>query len=146
MSLDFRSSVPLICCSLERIAPLSTFTRRPFFLCVNTGIKSDEFNYRKKNKVKKILAGRWWHIPLIPALGSQKQVDLCEFKASLIYRTSSRISRITQRNSVSKHTPPIFFLNLKVVSLLNLHSPCILVGFYHQLHTTWSHLSRGNHK
>lgn len=30
-------------------------------------------------------AGRWWRTPLIPALGSQRQVDLCEFKASLVY-------------------------------------------------------------
>ena len=27
---------------------------------------------------------------LIPALGRQKQVDLCEFEASLVYRTSSK--------------------------------------------------------
>ena len=31
-----------------------------------------------------------WHTPLISALGRQKQVDLCEFKASLVYRMSSR--------------------------------------------------------
>lgn len=26
-----------------------------------------------------------WHTPLIRALGRQRQVDLCEFEASLIY-------------------------------------------------------------
>ena len=30
-------------------------------------------------------------MPLIPALG--KQVDLCEFKAGLVYRSSSRTAR-----------------------------------------------------
>ena len=36
-------------------------------------------------------------------LGRQRQVDLYEFKASLVYRVSSRIARaVTQRNLVSK--------------------------------------------
>jgi hypothetical protein len=39
---------------------------------------------------------RWW--PLGPALRSQRQADLCEFEASLVYRTSSRTVRATQRN------------------------------------------------
>jgi hypothetical protein len=28
----------------------------------------------------------WWCIPLILALGRQRQVNLCEFEASLVYR------------------------------------------------------------
>ena len=40
---------------------------------------------------------------MIPALGRQRQVDLCEFKASLVSRASARIgSKATQRNPVSK--------------------------------------------
>ena len=35
-------------------------------------------------------AGRWWRRPLIPALGRQRQVDLFEFEASLVYRASAR--------------------------------------------------------
>ena len=31
-------------------------------------------------------------MPVISALGRPKQVDLCEFKASLVYRASSRTS------------------------------------------------------
>jgi hypothetical protein len=31
-------------------------------------------------------------------------MDFCEFKASLVYRTSSRTARATQRNPVSKKT------------------------------------------
>jgi len=39
---------------------------------------------------------------LIPVLGRQRQVDLCEFEASLLYRMSSKTARTTQRNPVSK--------------------------------------------
>ncbi|KAL6083813.1 hypothetical protein STEG23_022197, partial [Scotinomys teguina] len=31
-----------------------------------------------------------WHTPLIPELGRQSQVDLCEFKASLAYSKPNR--------------------------------------------------------
>ena len=41
-----------------------------------------------------------WHTPLIPTLEKQRQADLYEFKASLVYRVSSRIPRATQRNPV----------------------------------------------
>jgi hypothetical protein len=33
----------------------------------------------------------------------QRQVDLCEFEASLVYRVSSRTARATQRNPVSEN-------------------------------------------
>jgi hypothetical protein len=42
-------------------------------------------------------------MPLIPALGSQRQVDLCEFEfeASLVYTESSRTARaVTKKNPV----------------------------------------------
>ena len=39
-------------------------------------------------------------MPLILVLRKQKQVDLCEFKASLVYRVSSRTARPTERNPV----------------------------------------------
>ena len=46
----------------------------------------------------------WWHTSLIPALGRQRQTDLCEFKTSLVYRASMRTARaFTQRNPVLKN-------------------------------------------
>ena len=40
---------------------------------------------------------------MIPALRKQRQEDLCEFEASLVYRVSSMTARaVTQRNPVSK--------------------------------------------
>ena len=32
-------------------------------------------------------ARQGWHTPLIPALGRQRQVDLWEFEASLVYKS-----------------------------------------------------------
>jgi hypothetical protein len=44
-----------------------------------------------------------WHTLSVPALGRQRQVDLCELEASLVYKVSSRTARaVTQRNFVSK--------------------------------------------
>jgi hypothetical protein len=43
-------------------------------------------------------------MPLILALGRQRQVNLCEFEASLVYKKSSRTARaVTQRNLVSNN-------------------------------------------
>ena len=41
---------------------------------------------------------------MIPGLRRQGQVDLCKFKASLVYRVSFRTARATQRTLVSKTT------------------------------------------
>ena len=42
-------------------------------------------------------------MPLIPALGRQRQEDFCEFEPSLVYKMSSSISiAVTQRNPDSK--------------------------------------------
>jgi hypothetical protein len=45
---------------------------------------------------------QWWCSLLIPALGRQTQVDLCELEASLVYRESFRTARAAQRNFVSE--------------------------------------------
>jgi hypothetical protein len=49
------------------------------------------------NGIKKV-SQAWWRMPPIPALGRQ----ISEFKASLVYRVSSRTARATQRNPVTK--------------------------------------------
>ena len=48
----------------------------------------------------------------MPLVSAQRHVDLCEFKASMVYRPSSRTARTTQRNLVSTRPslPPIGFL------------------------------------
>ena len=43
------------------------------------------------------------HMPLIPALGRQRQADVCEYEASLVYRASSRTIKATLRNPVMKN-------------------------------------------
>jgi hypothetical protein len=40
----------------------------------------------------------WWGEPLISPLGKQRQVDLCEFKASLAYKANSKRARAAQKN------------------------------------------------
>jgi hypothetical protein len=46
--------------------------------------------------LKIIILERKWHMPLIPAFGRQRQLDLCEFQASLVYIVGSRPDRATQ--------------------------------------------------
>lgn len=41
----------------------------------------------------------WWSKPLLPALGRQRQMDLCEFEASLVYIEPVKA---TQRDPVEK--------------------------------------------
>lgn len=42
-------------------------------------------------------------MPLIPALVRQRQEDLSQFKASLVYIGNSGIARTTQRDPISKN-------------------------------------------
>jgi hypothetical protein len=41
------------------------------------------------------MRGQWWYMPLIPALGRQRQA---EFKARLVYKVSSKTTRATQKS------------------------------------------------
>jgi hypothetical protein len=51
------------------------------------------------------LDGQWYTMPVMPTLRSQRQMDLCEFRASLVYKVSFRKARsITQRKLISKQT------------------------------------------
>jgi hypothetical protein len=42
------------------------------------------------------------YTPLLPVLGRQRQEDLCEFEASLVYIMSSRTARAIWRDPISK--------------------------------------------
>jgi hypothetical protein len=57
-------------------------------------------NQEKKKERKKEITEQWWRVPLIPSLGGRL---ISEFKASLIYRVSSRTERAIQRNPASKN-------------------------------------------
>ena len=50
------------------------------------------------------MAGWWWHTLLILAHGRQRDRWISELEANLVYRGSSRTSRVTQRNPVSNKT------------------------------------------
>ena len=41
-----------------------------------------------------------------PAFRRQRQVDLCEFEASLVYRASSRTAKATQKPKPNQTKPP----------------------------------------
>lgn len=43
-----------------------------------------------------------WYVPLIPVPRRQRQADLREFNASLVYKVSTRAARATQTNPVSE--------------------------------------------
>ena len=54
-----------------------------------TGAKATQEN-PVSNKQTKSVRPQQWYAPVIPALWKQKQMDLCEFKASLFYKMISR--------------------------------------------------------
>lgn len=49
---------------------------------------------------------------MVAALRKQKQIELCEFKASLVYKLISRTARATQWDLVSKNKK-----NLKILKI-----------------------------
>lgn len=58
------------------------------------------------------------HTPLIPLLQRQKQEDLSESETSLVHTASTRMTRATKRDSVSKrilHTETIGFIQISKV-------------------------------
>lgn len=42
-------------------------------------------------------ARQWWLMPLIPAVGRQRQVGYCEFEDSLVYKESSSVARAVRQ-------------------------------------------------
>jgi hypothetical protein len=64
---------------------------------------STQRNQNAKTSLLRTFAGWWWPTPLIPALRSQRQSEMSESEASLVYRTSSRRTWTTRRNPVLKN-------------------------------------------
>lgn len=53
--------------------------------------------------MKIVLSQAWWHAPLLQALQKQKQIDLSEFKASLVYiRQTGKHSKTVSQNIKKK--------------------------------------------
>jgi hypothetical protein len=42
--------------------------------------------------------GQWQCMPLISSLGRQRQINVCEFKDSQVYKLSYKTARATQKN------------------------------------------------
>jgi hypothetical protein len=58
-----------------------------------------------QNECRETSKAGWWRTPLTPERRRQKQAELCELEASLVYRASSRTARATQRNPVTEQVP-----------------------------------------
>ena len=70
-----------------------------------------------------IPARRWWCTPLIPAFRRQRQVDICEFEANLVYKSQFQDRLQSHRETLSQKTKKIFSIpDLK-------HSPLPLSSF-----------------
>jgi hypothetical protein len=68
------------------------------------GQMNSEEKQNKTKQKKKHLSQAWWLMLLIPVLRRKRQVDLCGFKASLVYKVSPRQpGLVTLRSSVSKN-------------------------------------------
>lgn len=60
-------------------------------------------------------------MPLIPALQIQEQADLYEFKANLVYKTSSRPAR----DNNETHNPLLKYTNNSLLFIKNLNNAII---------------------
>jgi hypothetical protein len=63
------------------------------------------------------LAYGWWHTALIPVFGIQRQVDFCEFKASLVYslgQAGLHRGTLSQKQTTNKTE---FYANLVYIEI-----------------------------
>jgi hypothetical protein len=58
------------------------------------GVSFNTARATQRNSVSKNqMSQQWWCMPLVPVIGRQRKADFGEFKASLVYRLSSRTAR-----------------------------------------------------
>jgi hypothetical protein len=62
-------------------------------------------------------------MPLIPALGRQRQASLCEFKDSLVYIVSSRTTRTIKNINKRKKIPNTYTVREYGYVLATHHPP-----------------------
>ena len=78
-----------------------------------------------------------------PSIRRQRQVDLCEFRASLVYILSSRIARAISRDPVSKHKKT----ETKTKGLYyRPESPCLALELYIHIHIHIYHIHTHKHQ
>ena len=76
-------------------------------------------------------------MPLISVLRRQRQMDLCEFEASMVYKISPRTARaVTQRNSVSNKPYiyvfiPIYMFSIPLLTQKRHQIPLQMVVSHH---------------
>jgi hypothetical protein len=64
-----------------------------FYAYFLTKLNKDEI-YNLDRSIRSNEIGQvWWCMPLSPALGRERQADLCEYQVSLIHIVSSRTTR-----------------------------------------------------
>ena len=67
-------------------------------------VQAEEMALLCSSLKKTIVSRTWQYMPLIPALGRQKQADFCQFKASLIYIVSSVTGKARRQEALSQQT------------------------------------------
>ena len=90
------------------------------------------------NPIKSIItAGQLWcHTSLIPEIWKQRQADLCDFKASLVYRASSRTDSIaTEKPCLEKQQNPkqIMYICMYIHTYRQTDTPIIKTKSVHRL-------------
>lgn len=89
----------------RRELSLQTVLKPPHECC---GLHVYTYTYEIK-KLKGNQSQIWWCMPLFPALRKQKEVDLCELAAGLVYIISFRPTRKAENRTKKKmwHNPTI---------------------------------------
>jgi hypothetical protein len=78
-------------------------------------------------------------MPLIPVLGSQRQADICELEASLIYKESSRSAKTSQDNNLLGSSNGLNLLQaVGLVSVFSRSLGCLRVSLKQSLLPTYT--------